>query len=60
MLEIKQNLKLSMISDTDFNINLKPKLIIVDTYKNMTTKREERVSDIIKLLETNYIDYEIL
>ncbi len=57
LLEIKQNLKLTTISDTEFSINLKPKLLIVDTYKKMTTKREERVYDIKKLLETNNIDY---
>jgi len=60
LLEIKQNLGLTTISDTDFSINLKPKLIIVDTYKKMTTKREERISDIKKLLETHNIDYRIL
>lgn len=60
LLEIKQNLELTTISDTDFSINLKPKLIIVDTYKKMTTKREERISDIKKLLETHNIDYRIL
>ena len=50
-------MKLTTISDTEFSINLKPKLLIVDTYKKMTTKREERVYDIKKLLETNNIDY---
>ncbi len=60
LLEIKQNLKLTTISETVFNINEKPKLIIVDTYKKMTNKREERIFDIKKLLETNNIDYRIL
>ncbi len=60
LLEIKQNLELTMISSPDFNINLKPKLLIVDTYKKMTVKREERVFDIKKLLETNDIDYKII
>jgi len=60
LLEIKQKLELITIPDTDFSINLKPKLIIVDTYKKMTIKREERISDIKKLLKTYNIDYQIL
>ncbi|MFC2110704.1 hypothetical protein ACFLSU_09065 [Bacteroidota bacterium] len=60
LLEVKRNLKLTTISSTDFSINLKPKLLIVDTYKKMTVKREQRVFDIKKLLETNNIDYKIL
>jgi len=60
LIEIKQNLRLTTITETEFNINQKPKLIIVDTYKKMTNKREERIHDIKKLLETNNIDYRII
>lgn len=59
LLKIKQNLKLTNISDTGFIINMKPKLLIVDTYKKMTAKRERRVSDIKKLLDNYNIDYKI-
>ncbi len=59
LLDIKQNLKLTTINETEFRINKKPKLIILNTYKKMTKNREERIYDINKLLKSNNIDYMI-
>tara|TARA_R110000868_G_scaffold410693_5_gene699836 strand:- start:13011 stop:13865 length:855 start_codon:yes stop_codon:yes gene_type:complete len=59
LLEIKQDLKLTTIIKTEFNVSKNPKLIIIDTYKKMTEKRKERIFDIKKLLENYGIDYVI-
>jgi len=59
LIQIKQNLKI-LNSSYDFELNIKPKLLIVDTYTKMTPKREERVYDIKKLLDDNNIDYQII
>lgn len=58
LIQIKESLKI-LNSTYDFELNLKPKLLIVNTYTKMTTKREERVFDIKKLLDNNNIDYQI-
>jgi len=60
LLEIKQSLGLTTIDKTINNLNKTPKLIIADTYSKKTIKREERISDIKKLLENYRIDYEII
>lgn len=60
LIEIKQSLGLATIENADFTINKTPKLIIADTYRKMTTQREERIRDIKKLLESNNIDYVIV
>lgn len=57
LIDIKQKLKLTTINETKFRINKKPKLVIIDTYKKMTKKREERIYDINNLLKSNNIDY---
>ncbi|PKP47260.1 MAG: hypothetical protein CVT94_11965 [Bacteroidetes bacterium HGW-Bacteroidetes-11] len=59
LLEIKQTLGLIAKERTLIGLNKNPKLIIADTYCKMTRKREERISDIRKLLENYNIDYEI-
>jgi hypothetical protein len=59
LIEIKQNLGLPTFDKTEFSLNKKPQLIIADTYKKMTKRRERRISDIKRLLENYNIDYEI-
>ncbi|NEW79029.1 MAG: hypothetical protein GZ086_06290 [Gelidibacter sp.] len=58
--EIKQNLRLTESLNTEFILNKTPKLIIADTYEKMTKQREERISDIRKLLDHNKIVYEMI
>ena len=60
LIQIKHSLKISMHSNYDFELNLKPKLLIVDTYTKMNPQREERISDIKELLDKNTIDYKII
>ncbi len=59
LLDIKHKLGLTTIDNNDFSLNKKPKLIIANTYKKITTGKEERIGAIKRLLESNDIDYEI-
>ncbi len=60
LIEIKQSLGLTTVENTNLKLNKTPKLIIANTYRKMTKPREDRISDIKKLLELNNIDYEIV
>jgi hypothetical protein len=60
LIEIKQTLGLTTIDNAKLSLNKTPKLIIADTYRKKTKRREERISDIKKLLEINNIDYKIV
>lgn len=60
LIEIKQSLGLTKLIGTEISINKIPKLIIANTYKKMTIGREQRISDIKKLLDKYRIDYEII
>jgi hypothetical protein len=59
LIDIKQSLGLITFDKAEVVINEKPKLVIADTYTKMTPRREERISDIKRLLESNHFDYEI-
>lgn len=59
-LEIKKSLSLTSISITNLTLNKTPKLIIANTYTEMTIGRVARIRDIKKLLDNNNIDYEIV
>lgn len=58
--EIKQSLGLSIVDNINLTLNKTPKLIIANTYSKKTKQREDRISDITKLLDVNNIDYEIV
>lgn len=58
--EIKQSLGLSTVDNINLTLNKTPKLIIANTYSKKTKQREDRISDITKLLDVNNIDYEIV
>jgi len=60
LIEIKQSLGLTTIDSNKLILNKTPKLIIADTYRKKIKQREERISDIKKLLEINNIYYEIV
>lgn len=60
LIEIKQSLGLISLDKKGFILNKTPKLLIVNTYSKMTKNREVRISDIIKLLDFNNIDYKII
>ena len=60
LLEIKQSFGLTALDNKNLTLNKSPKLIIADTYKKMTEKREERIQDIKMLLDKNSIVYEIV
>jgi len=57
---IKQNLKLIESTDTKFDLNKTPKLIIANTYRKKTNERDKRINVIHELLKENEIDYEII
>jgi len=60
LIEIKQSLGLTTVENTNLTLNKTPKLIIANTYSKKTKQREDRISDIKKLLEVNNIVYEIV
>lgn len=60
LIEIKQSLGLTTVDKTNLTLNKTPKLIIANTYSKKTKQREDRISDIKKLLDVNNIDYEIV
>lgn len=60
LIEIKQSLGLATVDNTNLTLNKTPKLIIANTYSKKTKQREDRISDIKKLLDVNNIDYEIV
>jgi hypothetical protein len=60
LIEIKQSLGLTTVDNTNLTLNKTPKLIIANTYCKKTKQREDRISDIKKLLDINNIDYEIV
>ncbi len=60
LIEIKQMLGLTTFSNTKLNVNTTPKLLIANTYRKKTKQREERISDIKKLLEEHSIEYRII
>jgi hypothetical protein len=60
LIAIKQNLGVTTIKTKQFILNKTPKLIIVDTYRTSTKRRDERIRSIKKLLESNKIDYKIV
>lgn len=59
LIEIKNTLGLTVIDKSKIHLNKTPKLIIVDTYSKMTSKREERIVDIKSLLGKYKVDFEI-
>lgn len=59
LIQIKQNLGLMPSGSIVFKINPEPKLIIVDTYKKVTTRRINRVKAIEELLTTEGVVYSI-
>lgn len=60
LIEIKQSLGLTTVDNTNLTLNKTPKLIIANTYSKKTKQREDRISDIKKLLDVYNIDYEIV
>lgn len=60
LIEIKQNLGLTTIKNNKFILNKTPKLIIVNTYRESSKRRDNRINNIEKLLKSNKIDYEIV
>jgi hypothetical protein len=60
LIEIKQSLGLTTVDNTNLTLNKTPKLIIANTYSKKTKQREDRISDIKKLLDVNNIGYEIV
>jgi hypothetical protein len=60
LLTIKQNLGLIPIQKPLVQLNKVPKLIVANTYKKMTNKREVRIEEIIKLLDKHNIHYEMV
>ena len=60
LLTIKQNLGLIPIQKPLVELNKVPKLIVANTYKKMTSKREVRIEEIIKLLDKHKIHYEMV
>ncbi|MCE5175497.1 MAG: hypothetical protein ABFC90_10945 [Bacteroidales bacterium] len=59
LLEIKMNLGLISTKKVFFELKMKPRLIIVDTYQKTTKGREKRIFEIKKLLDFHDIDYYI-
>ncbi|MDD2300095.1 MAG: hypothetical protein PHU69_10710 [Fermentimonas sp.] len=57
LIEIKNSLGLTTIYKNKIELNKKPKLIIVNTYKKMTKGREARIRDIKYLLDKHEINY---
>jgi len=60
LIEIKRNLGLIKVVNSDFTINKTPKLIIADTYTKITEERVNRIKEINQLLEQKKIDYKII
>lgn len=59
LLKIKTSLGLTT-KENIATLNKVPKLIIANTYKDMTTKKDKRISDIKMLLEKHTVNYEII
>lgn len=60
LITIKRDLGLIKSVNTDFTINLQPKLLIANTYKKDSVGRKERIKSIKSLLADNNIKFEIL
>lgn len=60
LIEIKNSLGLTKIDYSNITLNKIPKLIIANTYKKDTRKRQERILNIENLLKSNSIDYKII
>ena len=60
LIKIKQMLGLTTYSETKFNVNTTPKLLIANTYRKNTKQREERISNIKELLDEHSIEFRII
>jgi hypothetical protein len=60
LLAIKQDLGLTNFTDKKFSVNRSPKLLIVDTYPEISLKRKERIADIKRVFIENKINFTIV
>jgi len=59
LISLKQKLGLLTLKNSEFELNMNPKLLIIDTYNKSTIKRTERIEAIEDLLKNRRVDYQI-
>ncbi|MDA3892064.1 MAG: hypothetical protein PF517_10420 [Salinivirgaceae bacterium] len=59
LLEVRHNIGIQEFNTANFELNMIPELLIVDTYKKETDKRKLRVDIIEQMLRNNNIQYEL-